>query len=759
MRRALLLFLVAGAALAASVSYSANIAIYNDPPGTGGATTGTLKFLGDTADRTKAYRWVDYKLGATEVLNSPEKESRMKCSSCYTQNLPNGADAWLKMDTDVATGAPDTTCTKTFTRTADPNGINAVYTQGGALCRVDYTSGKYVLFTNVQTQSYTATDFAIPASWNCPAKVCNMVMDLVLILDESGSIGYTGWDHLRNFCKSLVSSFSVTPSAVNVGITKFATQARHISWLDFSKPNVLNTISSIIIKGGNTCIGCGLEQAYEIFNHGSSRVPATTKNQRVAVLVTDGANNVGSVDTGLKHLKSVASNIVAVGVGDDVNGAQLDAIATSGSYISVSDFSSLSSALQQIVGLTCTDLPVYPCGATCEGFCSCGGVCQCKDIGPNTPCQTHSCSSSSNYNWVSRPLECDDKNKCTEDSCDPSNNKCVNKDISSLCTAPDSCSTAKCEPSVGCTTLPYTCPPPTKSCAKVKCDKNQLPGSQCVTDTSGCTGNCNNVSACPAKACQSVTCTPALNEKVTCTYADIVCTPSNCYTPKCDPSSSTCVYELISCEDNEPCTTESCDPTSGKCVYTNVTCDDHDPCTVDECVRGLGNAGASQACNHTHKCTSDDRCKIASCQSDGTCVTKPYECPNNLTTQEDSCYTISCSSTGPIQCVKQIIPAAFINVCGECVTTFGKDGEVTVVNSTCTGGVKFPDYAAAITAGAIAGIVIAAVAGFFLLAGSGSYGVYKLVHMAGATKGMTTHANPIHQATVQGGTNAGHVGA
>ena len=93
--------------------------------------------------------------------------------------------------------------------------------------------------------------------------VCNRRLDLVFLIDGSGSIEAAGRGNFRRcieFVKTMVSSFSVSPLRTRVGVALFSSRTWLI--LDFhqsrSKTTVLRRISSIRYPRGGTKIGRAL---------------------------------------------------------------------------------------------------------------------------------------------------------------------------------------------------------------------------------------------------------------------------------------------------------------------------------------------------------------------------------------------------------------------------------------------------------------------------------------------------------------------
>jgi len=123
---------------------------------------------------------------------------------------------------------------------------------------------------------------------------------------------------------------------------------------------------------------------------------------------------------------------------------------------------------------------------------------------------------------VHTPVDCDDGDPCTVDSCDPQTGACLHSPVS--CDDGDACTTDSCDPQTGaCVHTPLTC-----------------------DDGNACTVNDR--------------CVPTLSGGTTC-QGD----PKDCY-------------------DGDPCTEDTCvSATTGECAHTPTNCDDGDACTSDSC--------------------------------------------------------------------------------------------------------------------------------------------------------------------------------
>jgi hypothetical protein len=311
-------------------------------------------------------------------------------------------------------------------------------------------------------------------------------------------------------------------------------------------------------------------------------------------------------------------------------------------------------------------------------------------------------------------LECNDKNPCTDDICDPAKG-CVFTNNTASCDADgDACTVAD-------------------TCKDGACVKGEV--KTCETGDPCLSGSCDKTSGdCLTAARPDGT---PCDDASACTMKD-VCLAA-------DATSSTCGGELIDCDDKDACSADSCDPLLGckhanldgpvcddgdacteqdackvgKCSGTAVdsatVCDDKDPCTVDACVPSKGcvhdPAGADGvACDDGNPCTPGDKC------TSGTCIPGANQCScaedKDCAASEDgnACNgTLFCDKTDPVKWVCNVKLDTVVkcdetvnNQCqtvacnpgdGQCVVTkavvgtgCNADDDLCTVNDACADG-------------------------------------------------------------------------
>jgi hypothetical protein len=210
-----------------------------------------------------------------------------------------------------------------------------------------------------------------------------------------------------------------------------------------------------------------------------------------------------------------------------------------------------------------------------------------------------------NCNGQTDESTCDDKNTCTDDQCSGAAgcknvNNAATCDDGSVCTAGDTCKDGKCNPGAA-----QDCddknPCTNDTCDLAKgCTHTNVDGVQCNADDNECTVN----DVCAAGKC-------AAGGQKACDDGD------SCTTDKCAVDTGKCSYSFApggACNDGNLCTTgETC--VISACTGQNVNCDDGNGCTADSCdpKTGCQHAAAEGSCDDKNACTTTDTCKDSTC--------------------------------------------------------------------------------------------------------------------------------------------------
>ncbi|MFT5429573.1 MAG: hypothetical protein ACI9OJ_000244 [Myxococcota bacterium] len=255
---------------------------------------------------------------------------------------------------------------------------------------------------------------------------------------------------------------------------------------------------------------------------------------------------------------------------------------------------------------------------------------------------------------TSGPLDCDDANSCTLDSCDSSagcqhtfddgaactdGNACTSGDTCGngicggaplICTDGDECTNNSCDPATGCTFPPIDCADDGDPCTidvcaagggchqPMDCDD----GDSCTINDACAGGQCVSDFACDdGKACTNDSCSNGV-----CTNVNTCTDGQACSNDICDAVLG-CVFPAPGCEDNNECTFNTC--VGEVCTYpaTNDmkpcadSCNTVSECQDTQCVRADG--GVEVDCNDGFPCTTDSCDPQLGCQHENLCDGTP----------------------------------------------------------------------------------------------------------------------------------------
>jgi MYXO-CTERM domain-containing protein len=293
-------------------------------------------------------------------------------------------------------------------------------------------------------------------------------------------------------------------------------------------------------------------------------------------------------------------------------------------------------------GTSCADTNLCNGAEVCAtGNCTAGTPLNCND---NNPCTIDGCSPASGCTNAKQngtscadanlcngaemcvtgactagtPLDCDDKNPCTDDTCDPAG---------------------------GCMHTAVT--------AGTKCDDGNVCNgiSTCVGTvcSAGTALNCDDANVCTTDSCDPAGGCKYVNNTVDCSDNNLCTTDDKCSGGACKGGAAP------NCDDNEPCTTDSCDSGKG-CLHAAVAdggnCDDGNDCsTGDKCVGGKCKASGGTVCDDSKPCTQNN-CDPA---SQPQACTYPNEtngtpCTFDKCHQNSTCQAGACDQGDPVDC-------------------------------------------------------------------------------------------------------------
>ncbi|CAI8034915.1 Protocadherin Fat 4, partial [Geodia barretti] len=156
---------------------------------------------------------------------------------------------------------------------------------------------------------------------------CENNVDLVFILDQSGSVGSYNHALAILFILNVIQYFSISPDATRVGFVAYSRRS-HVEFdlNDFTTAESLAVrISNINYRGGATATALALNDTAFLLNPDSNRGARPTSRgiPKVALLITDGKSNQYPLTYAVPHIKSLGIQVYALGIANpDVNELQ-----------------------------------------------------------------------------------------------------------------------------------------------------------------------------------------------------------------------------------------------------------------------------------------------------------------------------------------------------------------------------------------------------------------------------------------------------
>jgi len=201
--------------------------------------------------------------------------------------------------------------------------------------------------------------------------VCQTDLDLLFLLDESGSVGFTNHRLALGFMQAVVNFFDVEANRTRVGVISFSTGARAEFWFGEHLTNqaVDTAIGALPYRGGWTHTAVALWAArlafLDIHNVINIRIsgarPVSAGIPRVVVLITDGRSNHYPLDPPATDLKAAGVTVYSVGIGNyDIN--ELTYISSDpdeNHVFLLRSYTDAASFVQLLSGTTCDSKLIY----------------------------------------------------------------------------------------------------------------------------------------------------------------------------------------------------------------------------------------------------------------------------------------------------------------------------------------------------------------------------------------------------------------
>ncbi|XP_067337696.1 collagen alpha-1(XII) chain isoform X3 [Channa argus] len=137
--------------------------------------------------------------------------------------------------------------------------------------------------------------------------------DMVLLVDGSWSIGRMNFKTIRSFIARMVGVFDIGPDRVQIGLAQYSGDPKTEWHLNAhpTKVSLLNAVSNLPYKGGNTMTGLALN--YILENNFKPNVGLRPDARKIGVLITDGKSQDEVVEKSRK-LRDRGIELYAIGV-------------------------------------------------------------------------------------------------------------------------------------------------------------------------------------------------------------------------------------------------------------------------------------------------------------------------------------------------------------------------------------------------------------------------------------------------------------
>ncbi|XP_028392831.1 von Willebrand factor A domain-containing protein 2-like [Dendronephthya gigantea] len=233
--------------------------------------------------------------------------------------------------------------------------------------------------------SFIFVIYLVAGTLAVPVQKCTKVVDLAMVLDESGSIGSANFVKIKGFVADVISRFSVSPFGAHFAAVKYSSQAREVfSLTKYTDAAQLHTaVQNINYRGGGTYTGKALDHVRNnIFGQAQDRKDAPN----VLVLFTDGqSSDHNKAVQAASQLKGSGVAILCVAIGNGATSTsllrQLGDLASKQEYVFKSNMNALDKIEDELVKDICISIPAcksQPCknGGQCvdtdtEYRCNC----------------------------------------------------------------------------------------------------------------------------------------------------------------------------------------------------------------------------------------------------------------------------------------------------------------------------------------------------------------------------------------------------
>ncbi|XP_078573554.1 uncharacterized protein LOC144860264 [Branchiostoma floridae x Branchiostoma japonicum] len=196
-------------------------------------------------------------------------------------------------------------------------------------------------------------------------------MDMVFVLDGSGSVGADNFETVKDFVVSVVDGFEIGQSRTRIGVVQYSDEVRNeFNLTEYgNKADVQSAISNITYLQGRTYTGAALRYMTDVsFSEEAGARPPYQAIPKVGIVVTDG-EATDNVQGPASSAHEAGINVFAIGIGGyDVRELRQIATDPDATHVfAVDNFAATDYIKDALEGRTCKEPAEVAVGQTVQG--------------------------------------------------------------------------------------------------------------------------------------------------------------------------------------------------------------------------------------------------------------------------------------------------------------------------------------------------------------------------------------------------------
>lgn len=208
-----------------------------------------------------------------------------------------------------------------------------------------------LIFSGLSTQSVAQASETQPTKTALNQEGCSL--DLMLVLDGSGSISTLDFFNMQEFLRQMIAAFEIGPRDANIGVIQFSTTAELYLSLSADRDEINSTIDTMTQFGDSTNIAAGIDLAQAQFQTRRAGIP------RVIMVLTDGEHNeAGNPIVQADIARAQGTAVFGIAVGSVNFNELIDISGGEQNVFTVSSFNGLQNILDVLLNSTCAIVTV-----------------------------------------------------------------------------------------------------------------------------------------------------------------------------------------------------------------------------------------------------------------------------------------------------------------------------------------------------------------------------------------------------------------